>query len=65
MRSCMMMFGLVRTIFGRDYRSRGQRKELQRMGYEFVREGVAYLTFDVRNSEQSDCLVNHSNADSD
>jgi hypothetical protein len=40
MKGCMLIVGLIKTVFGSDYRSEGQRIQLRRMGYEFVRESV-------------------------
>lgn len=40
----MMVFGLIRTLAGSDYRSQGQRRQLKRMGREFLREKVDFLT---------------------
>jgi hypothetical protein len=55
MKGCMLFVGLIKTVFGSDYRSKGQRIQLRRMGYEFVRESVPYIggRTDEYHNEQS------------
>lgn len=50
MRWSMIALGLVRTLFGRDYRSSGLRRQLGRMGHEFLNE-----CFDHSGGDYDEC----------
>lgn len=62
MRGCMMFFGLVRTLFGGDYRSQGQRRKLRRLGREFLRERAGEFPLFNRTSTGDEGLRAHPNA---
>jgi len=64
MRSAMMVLGLVRILVGRDYRSRGKRRQLRRMGRELIAESMERLHHFEGESPGEMILEPHPNAPS-
>lgn len=62
MHRCMMIVGLIRTFVGHDYRSQGQRRELRRLGREFVRENFDFVQATSSPDGDRETLTNHPNA---
>lgn len=64
MRSAMMVLGLVKTLVGQDYRSRGKRQQLRRMGRELITEKMNRLRSPKSESSDEPVLEPHPNAPS-
>ncbi len=64
MRGIMMALGLVRTLVGQDYRSKGKRLQLQRMGRELVTESLKRFHVPENESGGETNLKPHPNAPS-